>query len=162
MYLIQYKRRWVIKANANPSNPVGKRVHFVSTFLQVTWQVMWPQGAAIFRRHLGLIALKKHNTSPEWKIIFLNPDGNEIMDIPSFLFFCTTHWKIIISFRLLRMNLLLLRMGKCRHHLISWDLTWMKIAVWNYLQTKSVIISAIRFAVFINCISIEITIQLNS
>ena len=30
------------------------------------------------------------------------------------------------------------------------------------LQTKSVIISAIWFAVFINCISIEITIQLNS
>ena len=29
--------------------------------------------------------------------IFLNPDGNEIMDIPSFLFFCTTDWKNIIS-----------------------------------------------------------------
>ena len=37
-----------------------------------------------------------------------------------------------------------------------------KIVVWNYLQTKSVIISAIRFAVFTNGISIEITIQLNS
>ena len=58
---------------------------------------MWPQGAAIFRRHLVLIPLKKRNTSPEWKITFLNPDGNEIMDIPSFLFFCTTHWKNIIS-----------------------------------------------------------------
>ena len=67
----------------------------MSTFLQVTWQVMWPQGTAIFRRHVVLVALKKHNTSPEWKITFLN--GNEIMDIPSFLFFCTTHWKNIIS-----------------------------------------------------------------
>ena len=67
-----------------------------------------------------------------------------------------------ILLRLLRMNLLLLRMGKCRHHLISRDLIWIKIVVWNYLQTKSVIVSAIRFVVFINCISIEITIQLNS
>ena len=67
-----------------------------------------------------------------------------------------------ILFRLLRMNLLLLRMGKCRHHLISRDLIWIKIVVWNYLQTKSVLISAIQFVVFINCISIEITIQLNS
>ena len=53
------------------------------------------------------------------------------------------------------MNLLLLRMGKCRHNLISRDLIWIEIVIWNYLQTKSVIISAIRFAVFINCISIE-------
>ena len=60
------------------------------------------------------------------------------------------------------MNLLLLRMGKCRHHLISRDLIWIKIVIWNYLQTKSVIISVIQFAIFINCISIEITIQLNS
>ena len=60
------------------------------------------------------------------------------------------------------MNLLLLRTEKYRHHLISRDLIWIKIVVWNYLQTKSVIISAIQFVVFINCISIEITIQLNS
>ena len=38
---------------------------------------------------------------------------------------------------------------------------WIKIVVWNYLQTDNVIILAIRFAVFVNCISIEITIQLN-
>ena len=60
-------------------------------------------------------------------------------------------------------ELLLLR--KCRHHLISRDLFGIKIVVWNYLQTDSVIILAIRFAVFVNCISIEhveITIQLNS
>ena len=38
----------------------------------------------------------------------------------------------------------------------------MKIVVWNYFQTDSVIILAIRFAVFINCILIETTIQLNS
>ena len=50
----------------------------------------------------------------------------------------------------------LLRMVKCRNHLISRDLIWIMIIVWNYLQTKSVIISAIRFAVFINSISIEI------
>ena len=32
MYLIQLKEVGNLKANANPSNPVGKRVHFVSTF----------------------------------------------------------------------------------------------------------------------------------
>ena len=57
---------------------------------------------------------------------------------------------------------LLLLMRKCRHHLISWDLIWMKIVVWNYLQTEGMIILIIQFAVFIKCISIEITIQLNS
>ena len=57
---------------------------------------------------------------------------------------------------------LLLRMGKYRHRLISRDLIWIKIVVWNYLQIDSVIILAIWFAVFVNCISIEITIQLNS
>ena len=32
MYLIQWKEVGNLKANANPSNPVGRRVHFVSTF----------------------------------------------------------------------------------------------------------------------------------
>ena len=57
---------------------------------------------------------------------------------------------------------LLLRMGKCRHHLISQDLIWINIVVWNYLHTESMINLAIRLAVFINCISIEIIIQWNS
>ena len=48
---------------------------------------------------------------------------------------------------------LLLWIGKCCHHLISRDLIWIKSVVWNCLQTYSVIILAIRFAVFINCIS---------
>ena len=34
--------------------------------------------------------------------------------------------------------------------IISRDLFWIKIVVWNYLQTDSVIILAIRFAVFVN------------
>ena len=34
------------------------------------------------------------------------------------------------------------------------NLFWIKIVVWNYLQTDSVIILAIPFAVFVNCISI--------
>ena len=53
---------------------------------------------------------------------------------------------------------LLIRMGKCRHHLISRDLIWIKVVVtvWNYLQTESVIILAIPFAFFINCIWFEI------
>ena len=55
---------------------------------------------------------------------------------------------------------LLLRMGKCCHHLISRDLIWIMIVVWNYLPTESVIILAIRFAVFINCIPTEITIYI--
>ena len=53
-------------------------------------------------------------------------------------------------------------MEKWRHHLISRDLIWIKIVVRNYLQTDNVIILVIRFAVFINCILIEIIIQLNS
>ena len=53
-------------------------------------------------------------------------------------------------------------MGKYRHHLISWDLICIKSVVSNYLQTDSVIILAIQFAVFINSITNEITIQLNS
>ena len=48
------------------------------------------------------------------------------------------------------------------YNLARFDLEKKKIVVWNYLQTKSVIISAIRFAVIINGISIEIIIQLNS
>ena len=59
-------------------------------------------------------------------------------------------------------NQLLLRVGKCRHHIISQDLIWMKIVVLNYLQTESLVILVIRLANFINCVSIEITIQLNS
>ena len=47
--------------------------------------------------HLVLVALKKHNTSSVWKITFLNSDENEIMNVPSFLFFRTTEWKNIIS-----------------------------------------------------------------
>ena len=57
---------------------------------------------------------------------------------------------------------LLLWLVKCRHHLISRDLIWIKIVVWNYLQTESVIILAIRLAVVINCISTKVTIQSNS
>ena len=59
-------------------------------------------------------------------------------------------------------NQLLLRRGKYRHHFISRDLIWITIVVWNYLQTNSAIILAIWFAIYIHCISIEITIQLNS
>ena len=47
--------------------------------------------------HLFLVALKKHNTPFKWKITFLNTDGNEIMNGPSFLIFRTTQWKNIIS-----------------------------------------------------------------
>ena len=55
-------------------------------------------------------------------------------------------------------SLLLLLLGKCRHHLISQDLFWIKVVIWNYLQTDSVTILAILCAVFVNSISIEITI----
>ena len=70
--------------------------------------------------------------------------NNECSIVPVF-----SYNRIKKILRLLHMNLLLLGMGKCRHHLILQDLIWMvNIIVWNYLQTKIVIISAIRFAVF--------------
>ena len=49
--------------------------------------------------------------------------------------------------------------GELLPSFISRDLIWIKIVLWNYLQTESVIILAIPFAFFINCILIEITIQ---
>ena len=91
---------------------------------------------------------------------FLNPDGNEIMDIPSFLFFCTTDWKNIISITSHKFATTTDGEVPPSFNLARFDLN--KDCWWNYLQTNSVIISAIQFVVFINCISIEITIQLNS
>ena len=145
-----------LKANANPSNPVGKRVHFVSTFCK-------SRDRSCDHRKLpscfGRTKITQYTTRME--DYFLKPRwkwNNGYSIVPVFLY---NRLKKML-FWLLRMNLLLLRMGKCRHHLISRDLIWIKTVVWNYLQTKSVIISAIQFVVFINCISIEITIQLNS
>ena len=93
MYLIQYKRRWVIwwqmLTHPIPSESVSISCRLFAS--HVTGHV------TTGRCHLVLVALKQHNTPPEWTITFLNPDGNEIMDIPSFLFFCTTDWKNIIS-----------------------------------------------------------------
>ena len=144
-----------LKANANPSNPVGKRVHFVSTFCKSR------DRSCDHRKLPSCFGRTKITQCTTWmEDYFLKPrwkwnNGYSIVPV-----FCTTDWKKI--FRLLRMNLLLLRMGKCRHNLISRDLIWIKIVLWNYLQKKSVIISAIQFVVFINCISIEITVQLHS
>ena len=145
-----------LKANANPSNPVGKRVHFVSTFCK-------SRDRSCDHRKLPSCfgGTKITQCTTQMENYFLKPrwkwnNGHSI--VPVFLYNILKK----ILFRLFRMNLLLLRMGKCRHHLISRDLIWIKIVVWNYLQTKSVIISAIQFVVFINCISIELTIQLNS
>ena len=119
------------RAIANPSNPIGNRVHFVSTFLQFTWQVMWPQGAAILfcriKKTQCTIRMEEYFLKHWWKW------NNECSCL-----FVQQNEKIL--FRLRRMNLILLRTGKCRHHLISRDLIWIKIVVLNYLQTKNVII----------------------
>ena len=142
-----------LKANANPSNPVGKRVHFVSTFCKSRDRSCdhrtLPSCFGRTKTTQYTTRMDDYFLKPRWKW------NNGYSIVPVFLYsrlkkYYFDYFAWICYY-----------MGKCRHHLISRDLIWIKIVVWNYLQTKSVIVSAIRFVVFINCISIEITIQLN-
>ena len=102
----------------------------------------------------------KHNTSPEWKITFLNPDGNEIMDIPSFLFLCTTHYKNIISVTSHEFATTTDWEGPPSFNLARFDLN--EDCCLKLFTNKECDYFSHSICSLINFISIEITIQLNS
>ena len=145
MYLIQYKRRWVIWRQML-THPIPSKSVSISCRLfasHVTGHVTTGSW------HLVLVALKKHNTPSEWKIALLNADGNEIMNVPSFLFFRRTEWKNIIL--ITSHEYVTPTDGELPPsiNLARFDLN-KDCCLKLYLQTKSVIISANRFEVFLH------------
>ena len=80
------------------------------------------------------------------------------MDIPLFLFFCTTHWKNIIS--ITSHEFATTTDGEV---LPSFNLTRFDLNKDYCLKLfKNKECDFLSHSIFINCISIEITIQLNS